>query len=166
MATHDTVQPVRRLGVRVRHSLSGVRPYWARVCSEGPYRPAAEKSGIDKIIGWHTFRHSLASLLGNKKESTKTVQEIMRHASSRITLDLYMHGDEDTKQPRPHSRFRPLCHYVEGELISNRTANEKAPQHRGAFSNFEPWFPGKTRLTSYSAFSVPLFFFSITLLIP
>ncbi len=76
----------------------GVRPYWPESALKGHIRPAAYKLGINKIIGWHTFRHSLASLLGNKKESTKTVQELMRHASSRITLDLYMQGDEDTKR--------------------------------------------------------------------
>jgi integrase len=54
--------------------------------------------GINKVIGWNTFRYSLASLLGSKGEGTKVVQELMRHASSKMTLDVYTYGDEDTKR--------------------------------------------------------------------
>jgi hypothetical protein len=44
----------------------------------------------------------LPSLIGvsprHMKEDTKTVQELMRHASSKITMDVYTHGDEETKR--------------------------------------------------------------------
>ena len=52
-------------------------------------RPAAKKAGIKKQIGWHTFRHSLSSLLRSNGEDIKVVQELMRHANSKITLDIY-----------------------------------------------------------------------------
>jgi integrase len=61
-------------------------------------RPAAERLKINKRIGWHTFRHSLASLLGKEREDTKVVQELMRHTSAKITMDVYQHGDEDAKR--------------------------------------------------------------------
>jgi integrase len=77
---------------------NGQSSYWAESALKEHVRPAAEKAGIRKIIGWHTLRHSLAHLLGSKKEDTKTVQELMRHANSRITLDVYMHGDEEAKR--------------------------------------------------------------------
>jgi integrase len=35
------------------------------------------------------FRHTFATLLKANGEDVKTVQELLRHASSRITLDLY-----------------------------------------------------------------------------
>jgi len=52
-------------------------------------RPAAKRCGIDKQIGWHTFRHSYATHLKANGEDVKVVQESLRHANSRITLDTY-----------------------------------------------------------------------------
>jgi hypothetical protein len=52
-------------------------------------RPAAVRAGIKKHIVWHSFRRSLATLLQANGASVKATQDIMRHASSRITLELY-----------------------------------------------------------------------------
>jgi integrase len=52
-------------------------------------RPAAEAAGIKKRIGWHTFRHSLATNLRSLGVDVKVAQELLRHANSRITLDIY-----------------------------------------------------------------------------
>ena len=51
-------------------------------------RPAAVKIGIAHI-GWHTFRHTYSTLLGATKADIKVMQELLRHASSRVTLDTY-----------------------------------------------------------------------------
>ena len=48
--------------------------------------------------GWHTFRHSLATLLVKKREGIKVVQELMRHADSRTTLDIYSQSDDEDKR--------------------------------------------------------------------
>ena len=45
--------------------------------------------GIHKRMGWHTFRYSFGTLLKANGEDVKTVQELLRHANSRITLDVY-----------------------------------------------------------------------------
>ena len=45
--------------------------------------------GTFKNIGWHTFRHSFGTLLKANGEDVKTVQELLRHANSKITLDVY-----------------------------------------------------------------------------
>jgi integrase len=37
---------------------------------------------------WHTFRHTLATVLKANGGDVKTVQEILRHANSKITMDL------------------------------------------------------------------------------
>ena len=50
---------------------------------------AAKRAGIQKIIGWHTFRHTYSTLLAANGENLKVVQELMRHAKSCTTLDLY-----------------------------------------------------------------------------
>jgi len=47
------------------------------------------KAEIKKSIGWHTFRHSFGTLLKANREDVKTVQELLRHANSWITLDVY-----------------------------------------------------------------------------
>ncbi len=52
-------------------------------------KPTAKNAGIHKNIGWHTFRHSFGTLLKANGEDVKTVQELLRHANSRITLDVY-----------------------------------------------------------------------------
>lgn len=52
-------------------------------------RPAAAKLGITKRIGWHTFRHTYASLLKSSGADVKVVQDSLRHANSRITMEMY-----------------------------------------------------------------------------
>ena len=52
-------------------------------------RPAAVRAGIKKRIGWHTFRHTYSTMLIANGENVKVVQELMRHANSRCTLDVY-----------------------------------------------------------------------------
>src|SRR5208282_3134761 len=49
----------------------------------------ASEAGITKRIGWHTFRRSLATLLIDVGALVKLTQEIMRHADSRVTIELY-----------------------------------------------------------------------------
>jgi len=52
-------------------------------------RSAAKAAGIEKRIGWHTFRHSLATNLRWLGVDVKIAQELLRHANGRITLDIY-----------------------------------------------------------------------------
>jgi len=55
-------------------------------------RPAAKRAGILKHVRWHVFRHSFATLLKANGEDVKTVQESLRHADSKVTLDTYTQG--------------------------------------------------------------------------
>jgi integrase len=68
---------------------AGLKPYWPDSILTGHIRPALERAGITKLVGWHTFRHTLATVLKANGEDVKTVQEILRHANSRITMDIY-----------------------------------------------------------------------------
>jgi integrase len=61
-------------------------------------QPAALRAGITKRVGWHTFRHSYSSLLIANGENVKVVQELMRHASSRFTLDVYSQARKAAKR--------------------------------------------------------------------
>jgi integrase len=77
---------------------SGKRPYWPESALSDHVRPAVAKAGINKNVSWHTFRHSLASLLGQEGEDVKVIQELLRHASSRITSDVYQQGHTTAKR--------------------------------------------------------------------
>ena len=68
---------------------AGKQPYWPENLLRRHIRPAAKRVGIGKRIGWHTFRHSFATLLKANGEDIQVVQESLRHANSRITLDTY-----------------------------------------------------------------------------
>lgn len=52
-------------------------------------QPAARRAGITKPVGWHTFRHTYSTLLKANGEDIKVVQELLRHANSKITMDTY-----------------------------------------------------------------------------
>jgi len=68
---------------------NGRQPYWPDQLMKRHIRPAAQRAGITKRIGWHTFRHTFSTLLKANGEDIKVVQELLRHANSRITLDIY-----------------------------------------------------------------------------
>lgn len=70
-------------------TMRGKQPYWPDNLMKRYIRPAARKAGIHKQIGWHTFRHTFGTLLKANGEDIKTVQELLRHANSRITLEVY-----------------------------------------------------------------------------
>ena len=70
-------------------TMKGKQPYWPDNLMKRHIKPAAKAAGIDKNIGWHTFRHSFGTLLKANGEDVKTVQELLRHANSKITLDVY-----------------------------------------------------------------------------
>jgi integrase len=69
--------------------LNGTQPLTPDMILKRVIRPAAEAAGIEKRIGWHTFRHSLATNLRSLGVDVKVAQELLRHANSRITLDIY-----------------------------------------------------------------------------
>ena len=77
---------------------NGKRPYWPDSALKDHIKPAVVAAGITKRVTWHTFRHSLASILGQQGEGVKTVQELLRHATSRITLDVYQQGATEAKR--------------------------------------------------------------------
>jgi integrase len=68
--------------------MHGKQPYWPENLLQRYIRPAAKRAGITKVVGWHSFRRTFATMLKGC-EDVKTTQELMRHANSRITLDLY-----------------------------------------------------------------------------
>jgi integrase len=86
----------------------GKRPYWGQALMRTIIRPAAATVGITQHIGWHTFRHTYSSLLRANKADIKVSQELLRHASSRVTLDTYTQAVTAQKRRAQSSVIRLL----------------------------------------------------------
>ncbi len=86
----------------------GRKPYWGQCLMRTIIRPAAAKIGITQHIGWHTFRHTYSSLLRANKTDIKVTQELLRHASSRVTLDTYTQAITAQKRRAQSSVIRLL----------------------------------------------------------
>jgi integrase len=70
--------------------LNGKAPLMPDMVLKKIIRPALVRAGVlGKVIGWHSFRHSLATNLRTMGVDVKVAQELLRHANSRITMDLY-----------------------------------------------------------------------------
>jgi integrase len=76
----------------------GKLPYWPDMVLRRHIIPAAKRLGIAKRIGWHTFRRTFATLLVSSGSSVKTTQELMRHATANITMELYAQAVTEDKR--------------------------------------------------------------------
>jgi integrase len=76
---------------------NGSLPYWPSAFFRAHILLAANALGIEGI-GWHTFRRTYATLLKANGEDVKTVQELMRHANSLVTMNLYAQAVTQTKR--------------------------------------------------------------------
>lgn len=88
----------------------GRQPAWLSTIMRHRIQPMARAVGITKKIGWHTLRHSLATSLLRNGEEIKVAQELLRHSSSRITLDIYaqaVSADKRKAQSRVVQEFMP-----------------------------------------------------------
>ena len=51
-------------------------------------QPAGRELGLP-LVGWHSFRHTHATLLGEVGESLRTAQAILGHSDLKTTLNVY-----------------------------------------------------------------------------
>jgi integrase len=79
-------------------TMKGNQPHWPDNLVKRYIKPVARKAGINKNIGWHTFRHPFGTLLKANGVDVETVQELLRHANSRITLDVYTQALNSNKR--------------------------------------------------------------------
>jgi hypothetical protein len=67
----------------------GIEPLWLSTIMRYYIQPVVKRLGIKKRVTWHTFRRTYTTLLHANGEDVKVVQELLRHNSSRITMDIY-----------------------------------------------------------------------------
>ena len=113
-------------------TMRGKQPYWPDNLMKRQIRPVAKANGIHKKIGWHTFRHSFGTLLKANGEDVKTVQELLRHANSRITLDVYTQAVNSSKRAA-QSKVVKMMISSEGNkaAIVGTTDSKKQVQNAG-----------------------------------
>jgi len=98
----------------------GKLPYWPDMLLRRHILPAAKRLGIQKRIGWHTFRRTAASLLMSSGSSIKTTQELMRHATADITLELYAQAVTEDKREAQNA----LAALIAGQTIPSMQGAE------------------------------------------
>jgi len=86
----------------------GKRPVWGQSLMRKKIHPVAKKLGINKRIGWHTFRHSYSSILRSLGTDIKVQQDPLRHSSARLTLDTYTQSVTTAKREAQDAVIRLL----------------------------------------------------------
>ena len=75
------------------------RPYHQDTIQQKHIRKAARTAGLgNEGIGWHTFRHTYRSLLGDIGAPLTVQKELMRHASIQTTMNIYGNAMTDSKR--------------------------------------------------------------------
>jgi len=90
--------------------MHGKQPLWLSTIMRYYVQPAAERAGIKKKIGWHTFRHTFSTLVKSLGVDAKVVQELLRHASFKTTMDRYTQAlDEPKRQAQDRLANLIMC---------------------------------------------------------
>ena len=90
--------------------MHGKQPLWLSTIMRYYVQPAAERAGIKKKIGWHTFRHTFSTLVKSLGVDAKVVQELLRYASFKTTMDSYTQAlDEPKRQAQDRLANLIMC---------------------------------------------------------
>jgi len=97
--------------------MKGKQPYWMSKIMQLYIKPVAAHLGIP-LKGWHTLRHSYTTLLRQNGNNPKVVQDLLRHASYGITMNVYDSAVSDEKREAHSGVMR---------LIATRTQTRTGP---------------------------------------
>ena len=53
---------------------------------------------VQEHIGWHMFRHTFGTILNANGENPKVIQELLRHATLKVTMGTYVQAVSDEKR--------------------------------------------------------------------
>ena len=125
---------------------NGSQPFWPGSLFRAHIEPALKKASISAKVGWHTLRHSFGTLMKANGEDLKTIQELLRHATFKVTADTYTQAVTPVEAPRPSKGRRPDtgkrlqtqggCHFLAYWSLS--VPREKGPK---PISLLESWRP-------------------------
>jgi integrase len=102
----------------------GRHPFWGQAILGKYVRPVGEKAGIQKCIGWHTFRHTYSTLLRSVGTEFKVMQELLRHSTLRSTLDVYTQAITPAKHAAQAAVLSLVfSHETSGASVSASSAN-------------------------------------------
>lgn len=79
-------------------AMKGEQPYWLSTIMRRYIQPAGIRAGITKKFSWHTFRHTVSTLIKSLGVDAKVVQELLRHASFKTTMDGYTQAMDEPKR--------------------------------------------------------------------
>ena len=108
----------------------GRKPIWGQAILRKYIRPVAQRFGIQKRFGWHTFRHTFSALLRSVGTEFKVMQELLRHSSLRSTLDVYTQAISPAKHAA-QAAVLALVFASEtnspalGQILSNRESSAR-----------------------------------------
>jgi len=98
---------------------NGSQPLQPDMVLKKTIRPALIKAGVRKVIGWHSFRHSLATNLRSLGVDVKVAQELLRHANSRTTMDIYTQAVSADKRHASQRQVELLTASVPLRTVGN-----------------------------------------------
>ncbi len=98
----------------------GRQPYWPNSLYRVALQPALKAAGITEPVGWHTLRHTFGTLMRANGEDVKTIQELLRHANYKVTMDVYTQAVTDVKRTA-HSR---VARQIMGPIGSGKNEDE------------------------------------------
>src|SRR2546425_3341649 len=85
----NDLQPSRRLGVcqpcQERYAAVLAKVYLSRL-----HQASSGQNWLTEAYGWHTFRHTFGKILNANGENPKVIQELMRHANLKVTMNTYV----------------------------------------------------------------------------
>jgi len=76
----------------------GKQPLWLSTVMRYHIQPVVRRLGIRKRVTWHTFRRTYTTLLQANREDIKVVQELLRHGSAKVTMDIYAQAQMSAKR--------------------------------------------------------------------
>ena len=95
----------------------GTQPYWPKSIYRVYIKRAADKIGLRKRIGWHTFRHTFGTILNANGENPKVIQELMRHANLKVTMDTYVQAVTDEKREAQNKVVKMILPGIQRAVI-------------------------------------------------
>src|SRR6516164_2635762 len=99
--------------------MKGKQPYWPGTLCRYYAKPALKRAGIVKHVSYHTFRHTFGTLLNANGENPKVVQELLRHASLKVTTDVYMQAVGPQKREAQSNLVRLVRKVSDSEAKSS-----------------------------------------------